>query len=79
MDIDPDRLDQSRQIVQAIAEKRKLPTRIEATTDRAQALRGTDYRQLHDAFGGINKCADLSGVMKELIQIQEKQTLGLNS
>jgi ribulose kinase len=37
------------------------------------------YRQLHDAFGGINKCADLSGVMKELIQIKEKQTHGLNS
>jgi L-ribulokinase len=32
------------------------------------------YRQLHDAFGGINKCADLSGVMKELIQIKEEQT-----
>jgi hypothetical protein len=29
---------------------------------------------LHDAFGGINKCADLSGVMKELIQIKEEQT-----
>jgi L-ribulokinase len=37
------------------------------------------YRQLHDAFGGINKCADLSGVMKELIQIKEKQTHRLNS
>jgi len=32
------------------------------------------YRQLHDAFGGINKCADLSGVMKDLIQIKEEQT-----
>jgi L-ribulokinase len=32
------------------------------------------YRQLHDAFGGISKCADLSGVMKELIQIKEVQT-----
>lgn len=29
------------------------------------------YRQLHDAFGGINKNADLSGVMKTLISIQQ--------
>ncbi len=29
------------------------------------------YRQLHDAFGGVNKCADLSGVMKDLIRIKE--------
>jgi L-ribulokinase len=32
------------------------------------------YRQLHDAFGGLNKSADLSGVMKELIRIREKQS-----
>jgi hypothetical protein len=30
------------------------------------------YRQLHDAFGGITKCADLSGVMKELIHVKEE-------
>ncbi|HEY5778986.1 MAG TPA: ribulokinase [Terrimicrobiaceae bacterium] len=29
------------------------------------------YRQLHDAFGGINKCADLSNTMKELMRIKE--------
>ena len=32
------------------------------------------YRQLHDAFGGVNKSADLSHVMKELIQIKEAQS-----
>jgi len=32
------------------------------------------YRRLHDAFGGLNKTADLSGVMKELIRIREKQS-----
>jgi L-ribulokinase len=32
------------------------------------------YRQLHDGFGGVSKCADLSGVMKELIHIKEEQT-----
>jgi ribulose kinase len=31
------------------------------------------YRQLHDAFGGISKCAELSGAMKELIHIKEEQ------
>jgi L-ribulokinase len=31
------------------------------------------YRQLHDAFGGVSKCADVSGVMKELIHIKEEQ------
>jgi len=29
------------------------------------------YRQLHDAFGGVNKSADLSGVMKQLIAIKQ--------
>ena len=32
------------------------------------------YRQMHDAFGGVNRTADLSGVMKELIRIREEQT-----
>lgn len=32
------------------------------------------YRQLHDAFGGVNKTADLSGVMKELIRIRQEQS-----
>jgi len=31
------------------------------------------YRKLHDSFGGIDKSADLSGVMKELIKIREAQ------
>jgi L-ribulokinase len=34
------------------------------------------YRQLHDAFGGVNRKADLSSVMKELIRIREEQTRG---
>ncbi|MCF7689763.1 MAG: ribulokinase [Cephaloticoccus sp.] len=29
------------------------------------------YRQVHDAFGGLNKSADLSGVMKDLLTIKE--------
>jgi L-ribulokinase len=31
------------------------------------------YMQVHDAFGGVNKSADLSGVMKSLIAIKERQ------
>ena len=32
------------------------------------------YRCLHDAFGGLNKAADLSTVMKHLIRIREQQS-----
>jgi L-ribulokinase len=32
------------------------------------------YSQLHDAFGGVNKNADLSGVMKDLIQLKQEQS-----
>lgn len=31
------------------------------------------YRQLYDAFGGVNKSADLSQVMKELIRLKQEQ------
>lgn len=30
------------------------------------------YRQLHDSFGGLDKSADLSGVMKALLTLKEK-------
>ena len=42
----------------------------QAIYDQLYAL----YRQLHDAFGGTSKCADLSSVMKELIHIKEART-----
>jgi hypothetical protein len=32
------------------------------------------FAQLHHAFGGITKRANLSGVMKDLIPIKEEQT-----
>jgi L-ribulokinase len=31
------------------------------------------YRQLHDAFGGLNKSSDLSRVMKDLLALKEAQ------
>jgi alpha-galactosidase len=43
MDIDPQRLEQSRRIVQSIIERRKLPAKVEATTDRKSAIRDADY------------------------------------
>ncbi len=30
------------------------------------------YRQVHDAFGGVNRAADLGGVMKRLLEIKER-------
>ena len=43
MDIDAGRLEQSRQIVQSMVDRRGLPTKVEATQDRRAALRGADY------------------------------------
>ncbi len=43
MDVDPQRLEKSRQIVQSIVDRRKLPAKIEATTDRKNAIRNADY------------------------------------
>ena len=34
------------------------------------------YRELHDAFGGVNRQVDLAAVMKELIRIREEQSRG---
>lgn len=43
MDIDPQRLTQARDLVQAIIERRGLPARVQATTDRLEAVEGADY------------------------------------
>ena len=40
----------------------------QAAYDRLYAL----YRQLHDAFGGVTRSADLSGVMKSLLAIKQE-------
>jgi L-ribulokinase len=34
------------------------------------------YARLHDAFGGVDRAADLSGVMKKLIEIRERVRKG---
>jgi alpha-galactosidase len=43
MDIDPERLKQARDLVQAIIDQRGLKTRVEATTDRRESVQGADY------------------------------------
>jgi alpha-galactosidase len=43
MDIDPQRLEESRRIVQKIADERKLTARITASTDRAESVGNADY------------------------------------
>jgi hypothetical protein len=43
MDIDRSRLEQSRQIVQSIVDRRNLRAKVKATTERKTALRDADY------------------------------------
>ena len=31
------------------------------------------YRKVHDSFGGLDRQADLSGVMRELLEIKQAQ------
>ena len=33
------------------------------------------YRDLHDAFGGVSKSADLGHIMKELLSIKAAQSI----
>jgi alpha-galactosidase len=43
MDIDPQRLKQAQDLVQALVDQRQLPARVEATTDRRDAVADADY------------------------------------
>jgi alpha-galactosidase len=54
MDIDPVRLEQSRQVVQAIVDLRRLPARVETTLDRRAAIRGADYVITTFQQGGLD-------------------------
>jgi alpha-galactosidase len=57
MDIDTTRLEESRQIVQKIADEGKLAARITASTDRAQSVRGADYVITTFQQGGLEAYA----------------------
>ena len=57
------------------AQRRMTSLKTKSYRPRAAARRTYDelyrlYRVLHDAFGGVNRSADLSGVMKELLALK---------
>lgn len=54
MDIDPARLKQARNLVQSIVQSRDLAARVEATTDRREAVRGADYVITTFQQGGLD-------------------------
>jgi alpha-galactosidase len=54
MDIDPDRLDQARGLVEAIIARRGLAAKVEATTDRLEAVRDADYVITTFQQGGLD-------------------------
>jgi alpha-galactosidase len=54
MDIDPLRLKQAQEIVQSIVNLRKLPTRVEASTNRKQAVKDADFVITTFQQGGLD-------------------------
>ncbi len=57
MDVDPERLSQSRDLVQALIEQRGLSAPVEATLDRRQAVRGANYVITTFQQGGLDAYA----------------------
>ncbi len=57
MDIDPTRLAKARTMVEELIETRDLPARVEATTDRREAVRGADYVITTFQQGGLDAYA----------------------
>ena len=57
MDIDARRLSQARDLVQALIDSRGLAARVEATTDRREAVRGADYVITTFQQGGLEAYA----------------------
>jgi alpha-galactosidase len=57
MDIDSGRLAQARDLVHALIDTRKLKARVEATTDRREAIRGADYVITTFQQGGLEAYA----------------------
>ncbi len=57
MDIDPDRLKQARDLVQAIVDQRDLKARVEATLDRREAVHDADYVITTFQQGGLDAYA----------------------
>ena len=54
MDIDPERLQQARELVQTLVDQRGLKARVEATTDQRAAVTGADYVITTFQQGGLD-------------------------
>jgi alpha-galactosidase len=54
MDIDPNRLAQAQELVQVIVGRRKLKAKVEATTNRCEAVAGADYVITTFQQGGLD-------------------------
>ncbi|HTZ19649.1 MAG TPA: ribulokinase [Opitutaceae bacterium] len=52
----------------------KKQYRPDPTAQKTYNLLYVLYRQLHDSFGGLNKSADLSRLMKELLALKQEQS-----
>lgn len=57
MDVDPERLALARDLVQAMIDRRGLPARVEATLERAQAVRDAHYVIVTIQAGGLDAYA----------------------
>ncbi|HTX66164.1 MAG TPA: ribulokinase [Opitutaceae bacterium] len=65
-----DAFEAAQQRMTALEERRFMPDpQAHRVYDELYAL----YRQLHDAFGGVSRAADLGAVMKRLLEIRERQ------
>ena len=77
MDIDPVRLRQARDLVQALIDGRGLNARVEATTDRREAIRGADYVITTFQQGGLDAYAlDIEIPQKYAVEQCVGDTLG---
>src|SRR6266545_1178219 len=71
MDIDPERLDFARRAVQRIVELGNYPAKVEATMDRAEALKGADVVLVTILAGGVD-------VWRHDIEIPKKYGIDTN-
>jgi len=82
MDIDADRLTEARDLVQLMADRRGLPTRVEATLDRREAVRGADYVIIENLLAGccveVPCLVDGNGVQPTLVGSLPPQLAALN-
>jgi alpha-galactosidase len=53
MDVDPKRLDYARRVAERILREGEFPARVEATTDRREALKGADHVVIMILVGGV--------------------------